>query len=159
MSFLATLRDKLLGQRATSSERQRRPLPPPKRTGGELPPFSIETADLMRFDPQIRIGLGARNGLLMPARAEAVSSDERIASFVQSTWDTIWRSTAHVLLRAKLYGFLPLEVKYRVERRGDSAGLIVFDRLQDHHPRDARDRKSTRLNSSHTSVSRMPSSA
>lgn len=138
MSFLATLRDKLLGRQTSKHEKLRRPLPPPKRLSGELPPFSIETADLMRFDPQVRIGLGARNGLLMPARAEAVSSDERIASFVQSTWESIWRSTAHVLLRAKLYGFLPLEVKYRVERGEDSAGRIVFDRLQDHHPRDAR---------------------
>lgn len=137
MSFLATLRDKLLGKQP-QREKIRRPLPPPKRVSGELPPFSIETADLMRFDPQVRIGLGARNGLLMPARAEAAATDERIARFVQETWDTIWRSTAHVLLRAKLYGFVPLEVKYRVERRGDSSGLIVFDRLQDHHPRDAR---------------------
>lgn len=137
MSFLATLRDKLLGKQK-QREKIRRPLPPPKRVAGELPPFSIETADLMRFDPQVRIGLGARNGLLMPAQAEATASNERIASFVQSTWDTIWRSTAHVLLRAKLYGFVPLEVKYRIERRGDSTGLIVFDRLQDHHPRDAR---------------------
>src|SRR6478672_3610449 len=136
MSFLATLRDKLLG-RPSDNEPRRRAVMPPKHVSGELPAFSLETADLMRFDPQIRIGLGARNGLLMPARAEAASSDQRIASFVQSTWDNIWRATAHVLLRAKLYGFVPLEVKYRVEQSDEFAGAIVFDRLQDHHPRDA----------------------
>lgn len=138
MSFLATLRDKILGRRAGVSDKRRRPLPPPHRTAGELPPFSIETAELMRSDPQIRIGLGARNGLLMPARAEAISTDERIANFVRATWENIWQATAHVLLRAKLYGFVPLEVKYRAERQGEFAGAIVFDRLQDHHPRDAR---------------------
>ena len=90
MSFLATLRDKLLGRRATNSERHTQAVAAAQATAGELPPFSIETADLMRFDPQIRIGLGARNGLLMPARAEAVSSEQRIASFVQSTWESIW---------------------------------------------------------------------
>lgn len=137
MSFLATLRDKLLG-RPSENERRRRTVPPPKRVSGELPAFSLETAELMRFDPQIRIGLGARNGLLMPARAEAVSTRAEIEAFVQTTWEHLWRATAHVLLRAKLYGFLPLEVKYRVQREGDQAGKIVFDRLQDHHPRDAR---------------------
>src|SRR5687768_18336691 len=116
MSFLETLRDKILGKRSELRQPRRKPVPAPVRDSGELPPFSIETADLMRFDPQIRIGLGARNGLLMPARAEAVSSDERVARFAQATWDQIWRSTAHVLLRAKLYGFVPLEMKYRVEK-------------------------------------------
>lgn len=138
MSFLETLRDKILGRRVSKVEKRRQPLPPPQRTSGELPPFSIETAELMRFDPQVRIGLGARNGLLMPARAQAVSSDARVTGFVQTTWENIWRSTAHVLLRAKLYGFLPLEVKYRVQREGEFAGTIVFDRLQDFHPRNAR---------------------
>jgi hypothetical protein len=138
MSFLATLRDKILGRQADPTEPRRRPVPPPKRTASELPPFSIETADLMRFDPQIRIGLGARNGLLMPARAMATSSDTRIASFVQATWDNVWSAAAHVLLRAKLYGFIPLEVKYRLEQSGEFAGALVFDRLQDHHPRNVR---------------------
>src|SRR5678809_1269953 len=100
MSFLATLRDKLLG-RPSDNEPRRRTVAPPKHTSGELPAFSLETADLMRFDPQIRIGLGARNGLLMPARAEVVSSHAEIATFVQTTWEQIWRATAHVLLRAK----------------------------------------------------------
>jgi len=138
MSFLDTLRDKILGRRSDQREKRRKPLAPPTRQSTELPPFSLETADLMRSDPQIRIGLGARNGLLMPARAEAVSSSPAVARFVQATWEHLWRSTAHVLLRAKLYGFIPLEVKFRVEHAGEFAGTIVFDRLQDHHPRDAR---------------------
>src|SRR4051794_21588774 len=128
MSFLATLRDKILGRASDTTEKRRRPLQPPKRTAGELPPFSLETADLMRFDPQIRIGLGARNGLLLPARAEARSSSEPIARFVQATWENLWQSMGHVLLRAKLYGFIPLEVKYRVQHEGDLAGTIAFDR-------------------------------
>ena len=36
----------------------------------ELPAFTLKTADLMRYDPQVRIGLGARNGLLMAAQVE-----------------------------------------------------------------------------------------
>ena len=41
----------------------------------ELPPFTLHTAELMRFDPQVRIGLGARNGLLMAAEVEVTGPD------------------------------------------------------------------------------------
>jgi hypothetical protein len=138
MAFLDALREKLLGRRGERLPVRRKPVPLPGQRPNELPAFSVETADLMRFDPQIRIGLGARNGLLMPARAQAVAANPQVADFVQSTWDYLWQSSAHVLLKAKLYGFLPLEVSYRVQEGGDAPGLFVFDRLQDHHPRDAR---------------------
>src|SRR5207248_5204242 len=36
-----------------------------------------KTADLMRYDPQVRIGLGARNGLLMAAQVEVRGSGSR----------------------------------------------------------------------------------
>jgi hypothetical protein len=139
MAFLDRLRDTLLGRRQQQRQAVRRkPMPPPGRRPTELPAFSLETADLMRFDPQVRIGLGARNGLLMPAEVEVHSPSEQVARFVKHAWDHLWRTTAHVLLKAKLYGFLPLEVRYRVEQGGEFDGAIVLDRVQDHHPRDAR---------------------
>jgi hypothetical protein len=138
MAFLDVLRDKILGRRNERRPVQRKPAAAPGQRPSELPAFSVETADLMRFDPQVRIGLGARNGLLMPAQALAVASDARVAAFAQATWDHLWQSTAHVLLKAKLYGFLPLEVTYRVQPEGDLPGAIVLDRVQDYHPRDAR---------------------
>src|SRR5687768_13680275 len=49
----------------------------------ELPPFTLHTAELMRFDPQVRIGLGARNGLLMAAEVEVTGSDPAVTAWVQ----------------------------------------------------------------------------
>src|SRR5262245_62256697 len=75
MNLLTKLKHSILGRpqpRVTQ-------LAPPDASGmriDELPPFSLKTADLMRFDPQVRIGLGARNGLLMAAEV-AVSGEER----------------------------------------------------------------------------------
>jgi hypothetical protein len=43
-----------------------------------------------------------------------------------------------VLLKAKLYGFIPCEVMYREIFGGPFDGLIGFDRLEARHPRDAR---------------------
>ncbi len=121
----------------------------------ELPAFTLKTADLMRYDPQVRIGLGARNGLLMAAEVEVVGQgsgvrdqesagrvvgggEERVVHWVQHQWDALWHSAAHQLLRAKLYGFLPFEVVYRRARGGEFDGLIEVERLIDYHPRDTR---------------------
>jgi hypothetical protein len=104
----------------------------------ELPPFSIATADLMRFDPQVRIGLGARNGLLMAAEVEVSGAQQSAVRWVQHQWDELWHSAAHQLLRAKLYGFLPFEVAYRRAAGGEFRGLIEVERLIDHPPRDVR---------------------
>jgi hypothetical protein len=138
MSLLSAIKEKLLGKSQRPGPKRVRPVPPPPRSASELPAFSLETAELMRLDPQIRIGLGARNGLLMPARVQAVATRPEIADFVQQTWDQIWRTSGHVLLRAKLYGFLPLEATFRIDSAGEHAGRIVLDHLQDYHPRDAR---------------------
>src|SRR5206468_9465322 len=104
----------------------------------ELPPFSIKTADLMRYDPQVRIGLGARNGLLMAAEVEVTGASGIVNRWVQHQWDSLWHSSAHQLLRAKLYGFLPFEVVYRRTAGGDFSGLIEVKRLIDYQPRDTR---------------------
>jgi hypothetical protein len=92
----------------------------------------------MRFDPQVRIGLGARNGLLMAAEVEVTGSDQSLVAWVQHQWNTLWNAAAHQLLRAKLYGFQPFEVVYRRAPRGEFAGLIEVARLADRHPRDCR---------------------
>ena len=137
MSLLNTLRDSLWGRRTrTGSTSEAAPVP--LHRSSELPPFTLEVAEAMRFDAQVRIGLGARNGLLMPARAEAVSADATVARFVQAQWDHLWQCHAQVLLRAKLYGFLPLELVLRPQPAGEFAGALVMDSLRDHHPRRVR---------------------
>src|SRR5437773_7909987 len=166
MNLLTKLRHALLG----------RPQPKVTRLDGpdatamridELPPFNLHIADLMRYDPQVRIGLGARNGLLMAAQVEVVGPQNprtkdqipksevggrrsevggavvgggsgRAVRWVQHQWDALWHSAAHQLLRAKLYGFLPFEVVYRQAAAGPFGGLIEVERLVDYHPRDAR---------------------
>ena len=102
----------------------------------ELPPFTLHTAELMRFDPQVRIGLGARNGLLMAAEVEVTAADERLQAWVQHQWNALWHGSAHELLRAKLYGFQPFEVAYRRVASGPLAGLIEVERLVDVHPKE-----------------------
>ena len=52
-----------------------------------------------------------------------------------------------------------LSTGLRINKAGDdAAGLAVSERLKN-QVRGLKDRKSTRLNSSHTDISRMPSSA
>jgi hypothetical protein len=104
----------------------------------ELPPFNLHVAELMRFDPQVRIGLGARNGLLMAAEVEVEGEDRRLTSWVQHQWNSLWHGAAHQLLRAKLYGFIAFEVAYRQAASGEFRGLIEVERLIDHHPRETR---------------------
>src|ERR1044071_4093986 len=104
----------------------------------ELPPFNLHVAELMRYDPQVRIGLGARNGLLMSAEVEVTGDDARVVSWVQHQWNALWHEAAHQLLRAKLFGFLPFEVVYRRASGGDFRGLIEVERLIDYHPEDTR---------------------
>ena len=98
---------------------------PPDASGmriDELPPFSVQTADLMRFDPQVRIGLGARNGLLMAAEVE-VDGEERVRQWVQHQWDALWHAAAHQLLRG------PSSTDFRRSRW--SIASAAADRLAD----------------------------
>lgn len=137
MNLLNKLRHALLGQSQPKVTR----LDAPGGSGlriDELPPFSLKTADLMRYDPQVRIGLGARNGLLMAAQVDVTGSDERVVAWVQQQWNSLWHSTAHQLLRTKLYGFLPFEVVYRRVQSGAFRGLIEVERLVDYHPAETR---------------------
>ncbi len=104
----------------------------------ELPPFSLAVAELMRFDPQVRIGLGARNGLLLGAEVRATGDDARARAWVESQWQALWQRSAHTLLRAKLYGFQPLEVQFRRAVSGPFAGLVEVAKLIDVPPAEAR---------------------
>jgi hypothetical protein len=103
-----------------------------------VPPFHLGLAELMRFDPQVRIGLGARNGLLMNAEVIVQGERRETRDWVQAQWDRLWSTSATQLLRTKLYGFLPFEVMYRVVVGGRFDGAIEFDRLEERHPRAAR---------------------
>src|SRR4051794_12747494 len=137
MNLLHKLRHALLG---TPQPRVTR-LESPEASGmriDELPPFTLKTADLMRYDPQVRIGLGARNGLLMAAEVEVTGGSSTINRWVQHQWDSLWHAAGHQLLRAKLYGFLPFEVVYRRAAGGNFHGLIEVDRLIDYRPSDTR---------------------
>jgi hypothetical protein len=137
MNILTKLRHALLGKSNEPITRL------PASDGGalridELPPFSLAIADLMRYDPQVRIGLGARNGLLMAAEVEVTGPDAKTVRWVQQQWDALWHGFAHQLLRAKLYGFLPFEVSYRAASAGEFAGMLEVENLHDYHPRDVR---------------------
>jgi hypothetical protein len=137
MQILHRLRHALLGRSQPKVTR----LDAPDSQGAridELPAFSLKTADLMRYDPQVRIGLGARNGLLMAAQVEVQSDDGAAGRWVQQQWDSLWHSAAHQLLRAKLYGFVPFEVVLRRAASGPFQGLIEVERLIDHHPKHTR---------------------
>jgi hypothetical protein len=137
MNLLTKLRHALLGRPQPAVKRIDRADTAPMRID-ELPPFTLKTADLMRFDPQVRIGLGARNGLLMAAEIEVTGDDQPVVRWVQHQWDALWHASAHQLLRAKLYGFLPFEVVYRQAKSGEFRGLVEVERLIDYMPADVR---------------------
>lgn len=137
MNLLKTLRHALLGRPQPKITRLDAPGSEGMRID-ELPPFSLKTADLMRYDPQVRIGLGARNGLLMAAEVEVTGENALVNRWVQQQWNAIWHTSAHQLLRAKLYGFLPFEVVFRQTAGGEFAGRIEIDHLIDRHPSDTR---------------------
>lgn len=103
-----------------------------------VPPFHLGIVELMRYDPQVRIGLGARNGLLMSAEVNVSGGPRETTAWVQAQWDRIWATSATQLLRTKLYGYLPFEVMYRLVQGGRFDGAIEFDRLEERHPRSAR---------------------
>ena len=130
MSFFSRLRDALLAPAKEKPQPPTRIDPMPMDMAG-LPPFNLHVADMMRYDPQVRIGLGARNGLLMSAEVEVSGDQPEMVRFVQAQWDRIWGTAGHQLLRAKLFGFQPFEVVYRLADRGPFSGLIEFQQLLD----------------------------
>jgi hypothetical protein len=130
MSFFSRLRDALLAPAKEKPQPPHRVEPMSMDMAG-LPPFNLHVADMMRYDPQVRIGLGARNGLLMSAEVEVTGDQSEMVRFVQAQWNRIWGTAGHQLLRAKLFGFQPFEVVYRLADRGPFAGLIEFQQLLD----------------------------
>ncbi len=137
MSIFSRLRDALLPRANKTPERPMRVDPVPMEVAG-FPPFNLHVAEMMRYDPQVRIGLGARNGLLMSAEVEVTGDQPEMVRFVQAQWDRIWGTAAHQLLRAKLFGFQPFEVVYRRADQGQFAGLIEFQQLLDREPGSVR---------------------
>lgn len=138
MNLFARLRQLLLGSRPLTTAARTSRTTNPKMQIDPVPPFHLGIAELMRFDPQVRIGLGARNGLLMTAEVNVVGDDAALNTWVAAQWERIWATSAPQLLRTKLYGFLPFEVMYRVATSGPYRGAIEFDRLEDRQPRAAR---------------------
>jgi hypothetical protein len=136
MSLLDRLRQALL-RPASSAARSVAPAAH-SPLQGRLPPFQLPTAELMRFDPQIRIGLGARNGLLLGAQIDVRGDRQDVVRFVERQWSRLWCAGANQLLRAKLYGFLPLEAQFRQITHGEFRRLLEVVALREHHPRTAR---------------------
>ena len=69
------------------------------------------------------------------------------------------RCPTPVVLQGRVESVEPLPNRFRIVARFDTLGEPVRELLQKIVFRHHRDRKSTRLNSSHTDISRMPSSA
>ena len=138
MSLITKLKQLLLRRTPITAEHRPPPAPQVALRADELPPFNLNTAELMRFDPQIRIGIGARNGMLMQAQVDITGPHADEVRWVRHEWDRIWNTSANTLLKAKLYGFLPCEVMYHEIYGGPLDGLIGFASLEARHPRDAR---------------------
>ena len=111
MSLFTSLRNFLLGRQP--GRRTTLALPAPNVRFDDFPPFNLHVAELMRFDPQVRVALGARNGLLMSAEVEVTGPRTDVNDWVRGQWDRLWCACAHQLVRAKLYGFQPFEVFLR----------------------------------------------
>ncbi len=136
MSLLNRLREALLGRAVkevpTTAAAAHSPL------NHKIPPFHLVTAELMRFDPQIRIALGARNGLLSAAKIEVRGDEPEIIRWVEQQWSRLWCAHGQQMLRAKLYGFLPFEVRFRRVVRGEFRGMLEVAELQERPPQGIR---------------------
>lgn len=135
MKLLRHIRQMLLGKTPLTAENH----PPGKASVAarvdELPPFSLPTVDLMRFDPQVRIGLGARNGILLQGQVTFETDNEPLRTWLERQWRRLWSQHAHQLIKAKLYGYLPIEVMYE---EGTDGRRIEVASLRDQHPRSVR---------------------
>src|SRR5687767_3425856 len=119
MTLFTKLRDALLRRPGAKRASATVTATPVTTRVDDLPPFTLHTADLMRYDPQVRIALGARNGLLMSATIDVTGPQTAMNRWVQLQWDRLWTNYAHQLLKAKLYGFMPFEVMYRESFAGE----------------------------------------
>jgi hypothetical protein len=137
MSLLQSLRS-LLPQASARRRLREAPLNLSPSAPADVPPFTLHVADQMRFDPQVRIGLGARNGLLLSAEVDVRGPNERVNRWVKRQWRRVWSSSAQQLLRTKHYGFMPFEVVLRQATGGEYDGALEFDRLKDYEPRQCR---------------------
>lgn len=129
MSFWGALYDFWTGSRGgATSDVHRKPSngPPHSRNG-----FSLGVIEAMQFDPQVRIGIGARNGLLSLANVAIESRNERVVDYVSRLWRSVWNTSAKLLLRAKLYGFTPLFVELRSTRVNSATSEIEIVRIVD----------------------------
>ncbi len=136
MGLFTKLKRALLGKEETKAKAAC--APQPVMGVDSLPPFRLATADVMRYDPQVRIGLGARNGLLMAGEIEVQGDTPEVMRWVTAQWNRIWSIAAHHFLRTKHYGFLPFEVSYREAEEGEFAGLIEVDGICDRSPHGTR---------------------
>lgn len=136
MGLFTKLKKALLGKEETKAKAAC--APQPVMGVDSLPPFRLATADVMRYDPQVRIGLGARNGLLMAGEIEVQGDTPEVMRWVTEQWNRIWSIAAHHFLRTKHYGFLPFEVSYREAEEGEFAGLIEVDGICDRSPHGTR---------------------
>jgi hypothetical protein len=136
MSFLTRLREALLGRPVhevpTAAAAAHSPL------NHRIPPFHLQTAELMRFDPQVRIALGARNGLLSGAKVQVTGEQAEVVRWIEQQWSRLWCAHGQQWLRAKLYGYLPFAVEFRQVAAGEFRGLLEVARLREHHPRETR---------------------
>ncbi|MDA7951607.1 MAG: hypothetical protein MPJ24_08980 [Pirellulaceae bacterium] len=89
--------------------------------------FGVVTIEKMLLDPQVRLAIGARNGMLMQASVNVACEDSKISQFIKDQYDQIWTYYAPLLLQAKIYGYFPFEVIYK----GTNQGTIEVDYLLD----------------------------
>lgn len=138
MGLFQKLRDSFFPTRSRRTTSRLASVEPVTPSLAELPTFTLATADAMRFDAQVRIGLGARNGLLMGAEVVVGGDRDEVVEWVQSQWSRIWTTYAPQLLRAKLYGFQACEVIYRRASGGTFEGFLEVDELIERPARDVR---------------------
>ncbi len=137
MGLLQKLRDSFFPPRSRQPSRLTG-IDPITPSLAELPTFTLATADAMRFDAQVRIGLGARNGLLMGAEVTVSGDQDDVVEWVRGEWSRLWSTYAPQLLRAKLYGFQASEVVYRRATGGRFAGFVEVDQLIERPAREIR---------------------
>ena len=122
---------------------------------------AISQKDTLRekiLDPVIITASKIEQKQSSTSKAIIIITKQQIEKSVGKTISQLLNEQAGVIVNGALNNFGSVQTIYM---RGSSSGrvLILLDGIPINDPSMIKDRKSTRLNSSHTDISRMPSSA
>jgi hypothetical protein len=99
-----------------------------------LPPLTIEIVDVMKRDPQVKIGMAIKSAPLLKPKFE-IKGRPDIVEFVAKMLRVIWTKAIPEVIQGMWFTRATMEVIYK---RNQQSGQIWFDSVKPIYPGDAR---------------------